>query len=122
MVLKNSANRETIKTYIEAITENDLINKIIVPFYNIFGYSVLRIIEHGPGEHGKDIIFFRNSPALYDNEYIVIQAKAQRITVGNVVDMSYQLIRALRTPITGLSGGTTFYPNYVIHFREPLIT
>lgn len=122
MILKNSANRETIRLYLQHVSEDDLINKIVVPFYNSCGYSVLRIVDHGPGEHGKDVVLFRNSPALYDNEYIVIQAKAQRITVGNIVEMSHQLIRALRTPITGLSGGVTFYPNYVVHFNSQTIS
>lgn len=36
--------------------------------------------------------------------------------------MSHQLIRALRTPITGLSGGVTFYPNYVVHFNSKTIS
>lgn len=49
MILKNSANRETIKLYLHNIGEDDLINKIIVPFYNSCGYSVLRIVDHGPG-------------------------------------------------------------------------
>lgn len=122
MILRNSLNRETIKDFINKIGEDDLINKIIVPFYNTCGYSTLRILEHGPGEHGKDIIFSRNSPALYDNEYLVVQAKVQKITASNVVEMSNQLIRALRTPITGLSGGATFYPNYVIHFNAKTIS
>ncbi len=74
MLLKNSSNREIIRQYLASVSEDDLINQVIVPLYNTCGYSTLRIVSHGPGEHGKDIILYRNVPVLYDNEYIIITA------------------------------------------------
>lgn len=122
MILKNSSNRAIIKNYLETISEDELIDEIIIPLYSSLGYSVLRVVTHGPGEHGKDVIFTRYVSALFDNECLVIQAKAQNVNVSNLVHMSNQLIRALRTPVTGISGGSSYYPNYVVFFNSKGVT
>lgn len=122
MLIKSSKNRSEIKKYLEDVSEDDLINDVIVPFYSSLGYSVLRIVTHGPGEHGKDLIVYRYSSAIFGNEYIAIQAKAQKVDVRNITDMANQLIRALRTPIKDISGIGEFLPNYVIHFNSKTVT
>jgi len=118
MVRSTSANRQVIIEYLELVSEDDLINYVIIPFYNWCGYATKRIMEHGPGEHGKDIIFSKYSPALYDIEYLVVQAKAQKVIASNVAQFSDQLKRASRVPISGLAGGGEIKPNYVIFFNS----
>lgn len=122
MLIKSSKNRTEIKIYLNSISEDDLINDVVVPLYSSFGYSVLRVVTHGPGEHGKDLVVYKYSQAIFGNEYIAIQAKAQKVDAHNITDMANQLIRALRTPIKGLSGGSEFLPNYVVHFNSQMVT
>lgn len=122
MIVKTAKNRAEIKKYLMSISEDDLINEVIVPLYSSFGYSVLRVVTHGPGEHGKDLVVYKYSHATFGNEYIAIQAKAQKVDTSNITEMANQLIRALRTPIKGLSGGSEFLPNYVIHFNSQTVT
>lgn len=122
MLVSSAKNRSVIKAYLESISEDELIDEIIVPLYRSFGYAVLRIVTHGPGEHGKDLVVYKKSSAIFGYEYIAIQAKAQNVNTSNIADMANQLIRALRTPIKGLSGGSEFLPNYVIHFNSKSVT
>lgn len=122
MLVKSAKNRAEIKKYLNSIKEDDLINEVIVPLYSSFGYSVLRVVTHGPGEHGKDLVVYKYSQAIFGNEYIAIQAKSQKVDTHNITEMANQLIRALRTPIKGLSGGSDFLPNYVIHFNSQMVT
>lgn len=122
MLVKSAKNRAELKNYLNSVSEDDLINDVIVPLYSSFGYSVLRVVTHGPGEHGKDLVVYKYSQAIFGNEYIAIQAKAQKVDTHNITEMANQLIRALRTPIKGLSGGSEFLPNYVIHFNSQMVT
>jgi len=122
MLVKSSKNRHEIKKYLSSLDEDDLIENVIIPLYSSFGYTLLRVVTHGPGEHGKDLVVYKHSPAIFGNEYIAIQAKAQKVDAKNVAEMANQLIRALRTPIKGLSGGSEYLPNYVIHFNSQTIT
>lgn len=122
MIPKNASNRRVIIDYLENCSEDDLIDQVIIPIMNTNGYSLVRKVSHGPGEHGKDIIFSRFSPSFLDLEYLVVQAKAIAVTAGNVVDYSNQLIRALRTPVTGINGTSQLFPNYVVFFNSKRIT
>ena len=72
MLVKTAKNRAEIKKYLMSISEDVLINEVIVPLYNSFGYSVLRVVTHGPGEHGKDLVVYKYSHATFGNEYIAI--------------------------------------------------
>jgi hypothetical protein len=103
---------------LNSVGENDFIDDVVIPIFNQAGYATLRINSHGPGEHGKDIVFYRHVPPFFDNEYVVVQAKCQIITAANVTEMAYQLVRGLRTPIKGVSGGADIFPNYVVLFNS----
>ena len=122
MIIKSAQNRKVILEYLEEINEDTLISEIIIPLFNQTGYSTIRINSHGPGEHGKDIIFYRHIPAFFDNEYVVVQAKSEKITTANITEKTNQLVRALRTPIVGMSGGLTVFPNYVVFFNSKKIS
>lgn len=122
MINKSSANRNTVIEYLENVNEDDFINEVVIPLFNNSGYTTLRINDHGPGEHGKDIIFFKRIQAFFDDEYVVVQAKSEKITTDNITEKAYQLIRALRTPIPGISGGKTVYSNYVVFINSKKIS
>ncbi|NOZ34090.1 MAG: hypothetical protein GXO80_02195 [Chlorobi bacterium] len=114
MIKPTSNNRQIIKSYLESLSEDDFIEEVIIPFYSKNGYILYRINTHGPGEHGKDIIFYRNISIFYDQEFIAVQAKAEKITAQNVTQYSNQLIRALRVPFPTKTGSEKRYANYVI--------
>ncbi|MGA2240351.1 MAG: hypothetical protein ABSG74_14190 [Candidatus Bathyarchaeia archaeon] len=122
MITKNASNRNAIIGYLDSVDEDTFIQDVIIPLFNQSGYLTLRINPHGPGEHGKDIVFFRHIPAFFDNEYVVVQAKAVKINTDNVTEIAYQIIRALRTPIVGIAGGLVVYPNYVILVNSRKVT
>ena len=61
MILKNTANRKAINEYLNSVGEDDFIDDVVIPIFNQAGYATLRINSHGPGEHGKDTIFYRMS-------------------------------------------------------------
>ncbi|MDR0703884.1 MAG: hypothetical protein LBF88_02740 [Planctomycetaceae bacterium] len=114
MIENTPENRQTITGYLESTNEDTFIDEFITPFYSSHGYYLYRINSHGPGEGGKDLIFYRNVPIFYDNEYIAIQAKAQSITTSNVVEIVSQLTRALYLPFSTKSGNGTTMANYAI--------
>lgn len=122
MLLKTSLNRKVIIDYLNNVSEDSLINEIIIPFYNFLGYSVVDISMHGPGEHGKDIIFKRFKPAINSEEFIFVQAKAQKVTISNINSFSDQLKRAFLVEAKDISNGNCIYPNYVIFFNSKTMT
>jgi len=122
MIPKTASNRRVIISYLEQCSEDELIDDVVIPMLNCNGYSLIRKVTHGPGEHGKDIVFSKFNTAFLDMEYVVVQAKAIAVSPGNVVDFANQLIRALRTPITGLNGANEVFPNYVVFFNSKRIS
>jgi len=72
MILNNPENRKAITKYLDSIDEDTFINDFVIPFFSSHGYYVYRINPHGPGEHGKDVIFYKHIPYFYDNEYLAI--------------------------------------------------
>lgn len=114
MILKLPENRKKIIEYLENVNEDTFIEEIIIPFFGSQGYQVYRINSHGPGEHGKDIIFCRYVPIFFENEFIAVQAKAEQVTASNVTKFSGQLTRTLRTKFPLLSSGGDLYPHYAI--------
>ncbi|NMD00584.1 MAG: restriction endonuclease [Bacteroidales bacterium] len=103
-----------IKEFLNNINEDDFIEKIVIPLFSSQGYFLYRIYDHGPGEHGKDIIFYRHVQLFYDNEYIAIQAKSEKLTTSNVQIFSSQIIRALKISFNSKSGPIKYQPNYAI--------
>jgi hypothetical protein len=114
MILKLPENREMIIDYLNKIDEDAFINEIIIPFFGSQGYQVYRINSHGPAEHGKDIIFYRYVPLFLENEFLVVQAKAEGVTTKNVTKFSDQLKRAFNTKFASRSGRGDLYPHYAI--------
>ena len=114
MIASTSRNRTKIKEYLESIDEDTLITNIIIPLFNSCGYKTYRVNSHGPGEHGKDIVFFRYSKLFYGFEYIVVQAKAERVTTSNAFGFVQQLRRAIETPFQGLTSNNQYKANYAI--------
>lgn len=85
-----------------------------MPFFTSFGFQVYRINSHGPGEHGKDIIFSRYLPHLLDSEYIAVQAKAEPIKASNVSNFAQQINRSLKVSFPSKSGQGNLIPNSAI--------
>ena len=80
-IINTSENRIAILKYLEQVDEDTFIDDFVIPLFRSQGYYLFRINDHGPGEHGKDLIFYRHIPVFYDNEYVVVQAKAEKIRV-----------------------------------------
>ncbi len=114
MLLKLPENRKKILEYLSKVDEDTFIDEVVIPFFGSQGYQVYRINSHGPGEHGKDIIFYRHVPVFFENEFIAVQAKAENVTTGNVNKFSDQLKRALNTKFASRSGTGDLVPHYAI--------
>lgn len=117
MILKLPENRKRIIDYLDNVDEDTFIDEIVIPFWGSQGYQVYRINSHGPGEHGKDIIFCRYVPTFFENEFITVQAKAEKVTTSNVTKFSDQLKRTLNTKFAPRSGTGDFYPHYAVFFN-----
>jgi hypothetical protein len=118
MFKPTSTNRRILKSFLESISEDEFIEKIVIPIFSKNGYILYRINSHGPGEHGKDLIFYRNVPVFYDHEFIIVQAKSEKVTSSNVGNFSQQLVRALRVPFPTKTGKTERQANYVIFMNS----
>ncbi|MCW3084228.1 MAG: hypothetical protein JWP12_1594 [Bacteroidetes bacterium] len=118
MISPTANNRKIITAYLENLSEDNFIESIIIPLFSMNGYIVYRINMHGPGEHGKDIIFYKHVPLYFGNEYITVQAKAEKVTASNVSKFSHQLIRALRVPFSSKTNTGENYSNYVIFMNS----
>lgn len=114
MILKLPENRKKIIDYLEKIDEDTFIDEVIIPFFTSQGYQVYRISSHGSGEHGKDIIFSRYVPLFFENEFVAVQAKAEKVTTSNVAKFSDQVKRALNTKFAPRSGAGDLSPHYVV--------
>lgn len=114
MILKSPENRQQIINYLDTIDEDTFIDEIVIPLFGSQGYQVYRINSHGPGEHGKDIVFFRYIPMFLENEFIAVQAKSEKVTTSNVSTFSNQLKRALKTKFPPRSGTADLCPHYAV--------
>lgn len=114
MILKLPENRKKIIEYLNNVDEDTFINEVVIPFFGSQGYQVYRINSHGPSEHGKDIIFCRYVPFFFENEFIAVQAKAEKVTKSNVTKFSDQLKRALKIKFAPRSGTGGLSPHYAI--------
>lgn len=114
MILKLPGNRKAIIDYLDKVDEDTFIDEFVIPFFSSQGYQVYRINSHGPGEHGKDIVFCRYVPAFFENEFVSVQAKAEKVTTSNVSKFSDQLKRALRTKFVPRSGRGELLPHYAV--------
>ena len=71
------------RVYIRNLDEDTLIDRVIIPLYQKRNFVLIRRPLHGPGEHGKDIIF-RKKDSFPTPVYHAIQVKAVKIDVNNV--------------------------------------
>lgn len=117
MIIPSPYNRQILKDYLDDASEDDFIDNFIYPLFYKSGYISYRTNAHGPGEHGKDLIFYRDVPVFYDHEFVAVQAKAERAVASNVAKFSEQLLRALRVPFPMKSGGARL-PNYVMFINS----
>ncbi len=113
-IINTPENRIAILKYLERVDEDTFIDEFVIPLFRSQGYYLFRINDHGPGEHGKDLIFYKHIPVFYDNEYVVVQAKAEKITTSNVNKASEQIKRALKISFLPRSGGGELQPHYAI--------
>lgn len=114
MLLRTPENRISITDYLENINEDSFIDDFVLPFFTSFGFQVYRINSHGPGEHGKDIIFTRYVPHFLGSEYIAVQAKAEAVNTSNVSKFAQQINRSLKTSFPSNSGQGKLIPNSAI--------
>ncbi len=121
MIIDNSFNRKILTTYLNNVLEDELIDDVIIPIFLENGYQVFRKITHGPGEHGKDIIFYRYVKLFRDNEYIAVQAKAEKANTKNSSSFAGQINRAHKVPILG-KANSSIYPNYVFFINSRIHT
>lgn len=111
MIANNNFNRDKILEYLENVTEDQLIEQVVIPLFSKNGFYLFRKNTHGPGEHGKDLIFYRDVKLFYSSKYIVVQAKAEKVTTGNVTKFADQMIRSFKIPFPSNSRGH-IYANY----------
>ena len=113
MILNSPENRKIVTEYLESISEDDLINEIIIPTFSKYGFRVYRIVGHGPGEHGKDVILVRYDQLHLAKEFIAVQAKAEKATAENVNGFASQVNRAMKTGFPRLAGRGKQKPHFV---------
>ncbi len=80
---------QEIRQKISSMSEDELILNVIIPYYSHQGYKLIKKPNHGPGEHGKDIIFKKQDDI--ETIYIAIQAKAIAIkskNIGTIIDQA----------------------------------
>jgi hypothetical protein len=118
MIFNTSENRRVITRYLQELDEDSFISDIVIPLFSSQGYYLYRINPHGPGEHGKDLIFYRHIPFFYDNEYLVVQAKSEKLTTSNVETFSSQIKRALKISFTPKSGGGELHAHYAVFINS----
>ena len=71
------------RVHIRNLDEDSLIAKVIIPLYQKRNFLLIHRPPHGPGEHGKDIIF-KEKDSFPTPIYHAIQVKAVNINVNNV--------------------------------------
>ncbi len=122
MILNSPENRKIVTEYLESVKEEKFIDEFVIPYFSSHGFYLYRKVDHTSGEHGKDLIFYRHVPMYYDNEYIVVQAKSEKVTTRNVEKFSSQTIRALKVPFPAKSGGYDQMPHYAVFMNSKRLT
>jgi CheY-like chemotaxis protein len=75
------------KKLLQRFSENQLIDKILIPLLKQMGYlGVQRNAFHGPGEHGKDILPFYKYGDFNERIYYAAQVKAGKISARSGVN------------------------------------
>ncbi|VVB88886.1 Beta-barrel assembly-enhancing protease [uncultured archaeon] len=100
-----------IREYIKDLDEDTLIEKVIIPLYQKRNFLLINRPSHGPGEHGKDIIF-RKADFPKPTDY-AIQAKAVTININNVGKIIDQAKAAFDVPFIDPSSNIEKKVDYV---------
>jgi hypothetical protein len=114
-------NRRLIIDYLNNVLEDDFIFDVIIPLMAHSGYSVYQHPQHGPGEHGKDIVFYRDVRLFCEHEYIAVQAKAEKTNTSNVQKFADQMKRALNVSFKSKSKGS-IKANYALFINARIHT
>ncbi len=91
-----------LRSRIQALSEDALLELVILPLLERMGFEGLRIVRfHGREEFGRDVMPFRLTTAFGTLEYAAVQTKAARIhgtasRVGNAGEIICQAQQALR--------------------------
>lgn len=98
-----SIGDEALLNILHELSEDDLINFVLVPLLDKMGFALVTSLGyHGPGELGKDITPFFKENEFGFREYYAVQAKAAKIHAragkkGNVNEVIDQAKTALST-------------------------
>jgi hypothetical protein len=99
-----NANRESLKSRIQALSEGDLIKLVLVPILHAQGFQGAKPVSfHGPGERGGDFYPFYKINEFGKIVYYSAQAKAVKIHSkagvkdGNVNQLIDQMEKLFRT-------------------------
>ena len=87
-----------IRGYIKDSDEDTLIENVIIPLYQKRNFHLVGKPSHGPGEHGKDIIFSEHNKTSFRPHFYAIQAKSVKITTSNVSKIIDQAKAAFEVP------------------------
>jgi hypothetical protein len=105
---------DNTREYLKDLTENQLIESVIIPLYIRNSFKLVLKPTHGPGEHGKDIIFSGldkfESPKMI---YHAIQAKVVKIDVNNIDGIVNQAKVAYNVPFEDPTTGASTRIHYV---------
>ena len=101
--VKIRPNREVLKLKIQALSEDELINIVLVPILCAQGFTGVKPVSfHGPGESGGDFHPFYKSDEFGKIVYYSAQAKAKKIHAkaskqkGNVNELINQINELFR--------------------------
>jgi hypothetical protein len=100
-VLQDPRVESRLRAVVAALTEDQLINTILLPLLARMGFERLRRVAfHGPGEFGSDVLPFRRRTPFGTLEYYALQAKAVPLRggsrrAGNVASVLNQATTAL---------------------------
>ena len=87
-----------IRGYIKDLGEDTLIENVIIPLYQKRNFRLIGRPAHGPGEHGKDLIFMEDNKTSFKLRFHAIQAKSVKINTSNVSKIIDQTKAAFEVP------------------------
>jgi len=106
-------HREDLKSSIQNLSEDELINVVLYPLLNSLGFKGVKPISfHGPGERGGDFHPFYKTNEFGKIVYYSAQAKAEKIhskagvKKGNVNQVIDQMKKLFRTPFKSFIDNT----------------
>ncbi|MCK4798058.1 MAG: restriction endonuclease, partial [Spirochaetes bacterium] len=111
-----------IRGYIKDLDEDTLIENVIIPLYQKRNYRLIRRPSHGPGEHGKDIIFMEDNKSSFRPRFHAIQAKSVKINPSNVSKIIDQTKAAFEVPFIDPHSNNETKVDYVQVISSGIVT